>query len=299
MIILEDIPCGLCDSRAKVCLYKKFDLCISQCTQCGFIFAAPRLPREEIWKRYSSEYFWKEYLPALGVHEVGMGYDQAVHRNAGLLSIISRHAQPPGTLLEVGAGAGFFLKAAQEIGWTVSGTEVMAAAVQFSRTELNLEITQASAEEMTFGKHSFNVVVMLEVIEHLVDPVRALQSIHHVLRPEGLLVLSTPNVRAFSRTILGSDWSVLSPWEHLYYFDETTLTAALRKTGFGKVLFKREQSGFSVYETMNPCNTHSPTALRARMYRALVATFGPAIFHYLERKGRGDTLMCFASPHCL
>jgi 2-polyprenyl-3-methyl-5-hydroxy-6-metoxy-1,4-benzoquinol methylase len=78
----------------------------------------------------------------------------------------------------------------------------------------------------------FDAVTMFDVIEHLVDPMDALRRIRSVLRPGGLLVVTTPNINALSRWALGTQWSILSPLEHLYHFSDLTLGKALQRAGF-------------------------------------------------------------------
>ena len=61
---------------------------------------------------------------------------------------------------------------------------------------------------------------MFDVIEHLFDPRSVLTAIARALVPGGLMVISTPNYDSASRHLLGVDWAVLSPLEHVYYFTE-------------------------------------------------------------------------------
>lgn len=292
--MLENVPCTLCASQTTEIIYEKFGLSIGCCRQCGLVYANPRLPKAEVWTRYNPDYFWQEYLPSLGVRRKQYNLESFDTRYAAILDLISGYIQPPGKLLEVGAGAGFFMKAAERAGWSVAGIEVSGAGVEFAQTELGLDVKQQAAEEISFDDCLFDVVVMFDVIEHLYAPALALSSICRVLRLGGILVIITPNYNSISRSVLGIDWAVLSPAEHLYYFSESSLKKLLEQNKFKDVEFIRQYAGFGVKDTMNPTSTHAPHALKVQVYSALVTVLGPLVFRYVQARGQGDTLLCVA-----
>ena len=63
----ELIPCAICGATQTEPLYVKYGYAIGRCTTCGLVYANPRAPAAAILARYSPDYFWKEYLPSLGV----------------------------------------------------------------------------------------------------------------------------------------------------------------------------------------------------------------------------------------
>jgi hypothetical protein len=94
--------------------------------------------------------------------------------------------------------------------------------------------------------------------------------------------------------VLGKQWAVLSPAEHLYYFTERTLEAILVKAGFSRVEFVREIESWLVYETMNVRSTHAPESFRARAYRSLVFRYGADRYREVQRRGYADGLLAVA-----
>jgi SAM-dependent methyltransferase len=287
--------CPVCDETRSRPAYFKFGLPLVQCEGCTLIYANPRLTPEEIWKRYSPDYFWNEYLPSLGVKDGQFDLDYFDGRNGAMLRFIARHRPAKGRLIEVGAGGGFFLKAAERAGWSVAGIEVSTEGVEFATTRLGLDVRRESAEEMNFPDASFDVAVMFDVIEHLLDPVAALKRVTQVLRPGGLLVVSTPNQNALTRYALGSEWAMLTPAEHLYNFSASTLERLLRRAGFTDVAFERHYDGLGVYETMNPRYSHEPTSLRNRIYSAFVSGAGRLVYRQVQAMGGADALLVTAS----
>ena len=181
--------------------------------------------------RYSRDYFWNEYLPSLGAPNGVYDLAQFDARHAALLRMMASRA-PGRRLLEVGCGAGFFLKTAERAGWQVEGIELSDEASRFATERLQLPIRRERAETSGIAAASFEAAAMFDVIEHLFDPHAVLDAIARALVPGGLLVISTPNFDSASRQLLGVDWAVLSPLEHVYYFTEDSLRRLLEATGF-------------------------------------------------------------------
>jgi SAM-dependent methyltransferase len=297
---LEVVSCAVCRSPRGRRALTKFGLDLARCRDCGFLYASPRLSGEAIRQRYSPDYFWKEYLPSIGI--VDGRYDPAFSqaRYRCLLELIGREVPPPARLLEIGPGAGSFLDAARAAGFTVEGIEFSAEAAAFARDRLGLAVVQGAAEELD-ARGAFDVVGAFDTLEHVLQPREVLEKARAALRPGGLLALTVPNLNALSRAFLGADWAVLSPAEHLSYFTERTLGRLLREVGFEGVRFVRRFAGFGLPETMNPECTHRPGTRRQRLYRSFTRRVGASVFPWVQDRGWGDSLLCLArspgGPH--
>ena len=287
------IACALCGGAETRILYSKSGYAIGQCVECGLVYANPRAPRDTILGRYSRDYFWNEYLPSLGV--TGREFDLARFdlRYRAMLELLA--ARVPGRrLIEAGCGAGFFLKAAERAGWQPLGIELSDEASGFAAGQLGLDIRRQPVEDAAIEPASFDAAAMFDVIEHLFDPRAVLQALARALTPDGTLVVSTPNFDALSRHLLGPDWAVLSPLEHVYYFTEDSLRRLLEATGFDRVEFIRTHVMWGPMETFNFRYTHAPDGLRARACEWLVRAGGFPLARALQRAGRQDALLCLA-----
>lgn len=257
---LESVACRLCGRRDARPYAVKFELALVKCRSCGLVYAQPRLREAEIMKRYSPDYFYKEYLPVFRADETSYDLDLVRGHYHLYLQLIAPLAVTGRRLLDVGSGAGFFLKAAESAGWDVEGVEVSTAAADYANRVLGVRVRRAKLEDVGFGPDTFDVVTLLDTIEHLGDPDRAMAEIFRIMKPGGRLILNTPDLRSLSRRVLGKSWAVLTPAEHLQYYTARTLRRTLEKAKF-RVVGVRNLLHF------NPEYTHDKTSRRYRWWK--------------------------------
>jgi SAM-dependent methyltransferase len=137
-------------------------------------------------------------------------------------------------LLDVGYGAGGFLRVAKARGWTTHGVEVSGAAVEVGKKHGLGELHHGDFRTVSLEDSSFDVIIMAELIEHLPDPMSFLRRARTLLRPGGLLYMTTPHGRGLSGRVLGTSWSVLCPPEHLQLFSIASARRCVEEAGFGR-----------------------------------------------------------------
>jgi 2-polyprenyl-3-methyl-5-hydroxy-6-metoxy-1,4-benzoquinol methylase len=137
--------------------------------------------------------------------------------------------EPP-LVLDVGCGVGLLLDEARGLGWRTHGVELSDWGVARAR-KLGLEVDQCTIEEARFGTDSFDAVFMIDVLEHLADPIRTLAEVARVLRPGGVLCLVTPDAGAVAARLLGARWWGMLPG-HVVLLPHRTLAELLRSLGF-------------------------------------------------------------------
>lgn len=148
-----------------------------------------------------------------------------------------------GRLLEVGCGGGLFLEQAAHKNWEVHGTEFGKRAVDACR-QRGINIVEGPLDTVNYAHGSFDVICSFEVIEHVTDPAAEVRRMASLLRPGGILYLTTPNYNCVARRTSPSTWNVASYPEHLTYFTPRSMHRMLRAAGFRKA--KLTTTGFSV-----------------------------------------------------
>ena len=142
-------------------------------------------------------------------------------------------------LLDVGFGAGALLKAAAELGFDAHGIETSPMAVAQARSH-GLSAEEGDFRVAPWPDASFDVVCMIELIEHLPEPLAFLRKARQSLAPGGMLFLTTPNGASLSARLLGPQWSVVAPPEHLQLFSPRSMRRALAAAGFDVVRVRCE-----------------------------------------------------------
>lgn len=130
-------------------------------------------------------------------------------------------------ILDVGCGNGGFVKAALQQGYIAEGIELSQPAVDVAQ-RFGLPVTKVDFFSKSILDSSRDIVTMFEVIEHLPEPVEFLRRAEIVVKPGGLVYLTTPNFDSLDRRVLGAGWNVFHR-EHLTYFTIKTLLALIRK----------------------------------------------------------------------
>jgi SAM-dependent methyltransferase len=239
---LEETACAVCGADRKDVLFSKGEdrtwwvrkcadtpdlpedaqFAVVRCQQCAHVFVSPRL-REDINSDIYARY-WRDKEPERIVR-----HDYSRFVCGQLAKIVDR-----GRLLDFGCGWGLFLNEADKDGWQAVGLEVDERKVAFIR-ENGLEAVCADMLDSPFEAGSFDAVVAEQVFEHLYDPTRMIQALHHVLRPGGVLFISVPNWGGIARRKDGANWNMLHPASHVQYFDRRTLTDFFDRNGFDVV----------------------------------------------------------------
>ena len=206
---------------------------IVRCAGCGLVYVNPRLPAKILAEQvYGADYFDAAHGYGLADHFSAEERERAMKAANRRLTWLEHHTKP-GRLLDVGCAAGYFMLAAKNRRWNVQGVEISEHAAAFARKEFGLDVTVAEFSSFEPEHEAYDLVTLLDVIEHLPDPAGGLRRAHAALKPGGFLFLATPNFASLSARVLGAHWGLLEPDHHFYYFTPRTLDELLNRNGFG------------------------------------------------------------------
>jgi 2-polyprenyl-3-methyl-5-hydroxy-6-metoxy-1,4-benzoquinol methylase len=212
---LTETFCPVCGDERRQHVRDEREFPVWRCASCRHMYVSPR-PSKAWLKRYYTECWQPE-------NEVKRSeiYDVAVRAVNSCLST-------RGDLLDVGMGAGGLLDRAALDGWRIHGIEAdnktyETALAHFGKTAT---LYNGMFETVDLPPSSFDCIVMINVIEHVIEPKDIFRRAHELLRPGGCLAVRYPDCRRF-----------LAAPAHLHNFTRTSATKLFHSTGFTDVRF--------------------------------------------------------------
>jgi SAM-dependent methyltransferase len=179
------------------------------------------------------EYFLNDYLPL----HLANRENSLAERRAHISSIQGRFRLPVYPRhLDIGCALGFMLQEAKSVGWDPVGVETSEFAARYAAEHTGCSVHATTLRQAAFPSSSFDVVTLMDVIEHVPDPKELAEEIYRILRPGGILFIVTPNFASFFARIYGLKAYGMWPDRHIVYFQPSTIVALLRKVGFARVI---------------------------------------------------------------
>jgi len=201
---------------------------VVECINCSLIYVNPRISNfEEIYRNQNG--MLKYFLERESSDETAFKLP---------LSLIGKY-RPGGSALDIGCGIGNFLLQLKERGYDCSGIELNRECVKYGREKRGLEIREGSLETTDFGEKKFDLITILSTLEHIGHPLRVLTQAQSLLKGNGIIIVSVPNIRYLAfriQHVLGVKTKTLDPTAHLYYFSPSTLRLMCEKAGL-KVVY--------------------------------------------------------------
>lgn len=147
-------------------------------------------------------------------------YQAVKHLNIRFkLNLIHSYTGPNKKLLDVGAGTGDFLVAAQKKGWTILGVEPNKNAIEKAKAKkITLVPTLKSV-----AKEKFDIITLWHVLEHLTDLDSQIANLVELLENKGSLIIAVPNYRSYDANHYKEHWAAYDVPRHLWHFSKTSI----------------------------------------------------------------------------
>jgi SAM-dependent methyltransferase len=207
---------------------------IDECAACG---------HRQLTRMPSDIELLELYVEARADHYVGEPDGQR-HTAREALARIERHVDGR-RLLDLGCWVGYLLAEARDRGWDVLGVEPSAFAAAHARDVFGLEIVEEDLLTVDLPAGAFDAIVLGDVIEHLTDPLAALERIGGLLAPGGVLFLTVPDAGSRVARAMGRRWWSVIP-THVQYFSRRSLTLLLHRAGYAPLEVTTAPKTFSV-----------------------------------------------------
>lgn len=235
--------CGYCASQESHFLYSATDMLQIQyemrsCKQCQSIFLSPRPDSQTLAAAYSDAYY--------GTNEQKFSplFEQIIDLfRSRRAKNITQHLQSGDKVLDIGCGNGNFLRYVRQQGnFDIYGIELPGKRADIALKVPHLKLKCGVLESHDFPPESLAAVTMFHVFEHLTEPQHYLHIIQQILRPDGLLVVSFPNIDSWQSRWFRGHWFHLDPPRHLFFMRPKDCIAAFKQYGF----VHQETSFFSI-----------------------------------------------------
>lgn len=149
--------------------------------------------------------------------------------NRDILDFVSRYVPADARILDYGAGYCGFLRIAKSAGYEVEGINPCRYLANWAHEKLDIEVYPLFGQDFEPEK-LYDLIVSDQTFEHLENPLRDLEKIHSMLKPNGIVYINVPNLQTYSRLTHGED--ILKDITHYNYFTPVTLADLSRKAGF-------------------------------------------------------------------
>lgn len=222
--------CEICDVAGRVeDLYRKNGCEIFRCRSCGTGWARPLVGFKPI-EYYTEDYFTGRHVDGYSDYQKNVAVRKAEFR--ATLRDLVRVVPNGGRLLEIGCAYGYFLEVAQDY-FECSGVELAEEAVAACRARGLQNVYHGTCEDAIPSEASgFDVAVLLDVIEHLERPVEVLEHVSRLLRPNGVVLMTTGDFGSLAARVMGRRWRLMTPPQHLWFFTVQSMHRLAESCGF-------------------------------------------------------------------
>lgn len=272
---------------------------LERCQYCGAIGTLPPLSMEDLKKYYSCQYAAHSQLhqeinrslpvlmrirnivtkPFVSIFFTKVSLISRVFKRVLISRLFPRMFRgfpvlfnKPKTLLDIGCGDGSFLYQIKQMPCKSYGFEISSRAVAIAHGA-GLDVMEGTIDKLTevFSNQRFDVIRIVDVLEHTTTPGKVIRHIHDLLNKNGEVIVSVPNFRAFSKRLFGKYWPVLHLPFHRFHFDYSVLKNVLEKNGFTvKIIFTKNTLqilyGIEYYLQHKHCHNKGVTIFTKLMY---------------------------------
>lgn len=258
-----DCPICGCESVRKFIVREEY--CVRGCRHCGHRFLEWRPPEGHVARAFGDGYF----------SGGGGGYPDYLSEGSMLRSrgswyarLLAGYIDPPGTVLDVGAAAGFISDGFRTQGWRPEILEPNPQMLLHARVKLGLTAHAGTLETFRSNK-VYDVISMIQVVHHLTDIRRAMQIAAVHTRPGGIWLVETWDNSSVSARLFGPRWHVYNPPTVIQYFSRRSLEHLCAQFGFVRIGLGRTSKPISCGHAKSLLRHHLGNCCPERLLRLL------------------------------
>lgn len=202
-----------------------------RCGECSFLFTQNFPVEAEIGRYYETpDYISHSDTKKGAMNLIYHGVRGYMLKRKAQLVENEAHRQE-GHLLDIGTGTGYFAHTMRQMGWQVEAVEKNAGARDFAKQHFQLEVKPEQALK-EFSPHSFDVITLWHVMEHLEHLDEIWQMLYELLTEKGVLILALPNSSSYDARRYGASWAAYDVPRHLWHFTPDSIERLASRHGF-------------------------------------------------------------------
>lgn len=222
---MEDVTCIFCGTGNHPVLIEQEGYYGRKCPQCGLIYLSPRPTIKEIVDLYGHD-----HAHAGARSHISAEFEKRLFARHHL-NLIKKFSRGRGKILEIGAGAGFFLDEARNAGFEPFALELNPIYTGYLQDVLKIAVENKPLSAASFPDEEFDVIYHCDVISHFYDPLSEFNEMNRKLKKGGLIVFETGNLADVDERFYPFYPSFQFP-DHLYFFGRENIKELMRRTGF-------------------------------------------------------------------
>lgn len=153
------------------------------------------------------------------------------------VNLINNFKPDSNKLLDIGCGTGDFLKVAAANNWQVLGIEPNLQARTIANAKTNNLVYDLSKLD-ALKKHSFDVITLWHVLEHLPNLDQQILNLKRLLKPNGVIVIAVPNFNSYDAQFYKSFWAAYDVPRHLWHFSQKAISKIFQQHNMNVVQTK-------------------------------------------------------------
>jgi 2-polyprenyl-3-methyl-5-hydroxy-6-metoxy-1,4-benzoquinol methylase len=238
--------------------FTPFSPAYAECQACGTLASlATFSPDQLIVNDDESDFYGKTYW--LGHQNTELGFPDIykrarvdiTERNLHWLKTLLKYRLPGAKVLELGCSHGSFVGLMRHTGFDASGVEMSPWVVEFAKRTFDVPVSVGPIENTDCAESSIDVIVLMDVLEHLPDPVATMSHCLKLLKPDGIMIVQMPQFQTgmnYADLVKAESpfLGMLQEHEHIYLFTQGSAARLFKQLGMDYIQF--EQAIFDQYD---------------------------------------------------
>jgi len=194
-----------------------------RCKNCEFVFTLPRPTLEELEEFYNTELKYN-YEP------MPQNEKKAKLSTKRLHNLIEKYKPDARKILDLGCSYGHTIYGLKQWGYEVVGTDLSEDACEYALKYYDIKVyNQEFPSETEYS--SYDVLILSQIIEHIIDPVMYLNKAVSYLKNDGIIFIGTPNIDCILFNIFLENYEPVKPPEHISYFNHKSIKILVQRCG--------------------------------------------------------------------